>query len=238
MKYIPLFLDTETTGNQSDDRLCQVAYEYNGDMHVSLFKPPKSIPPEASAVCHITNKMVADKEPFQGSEYEKALSDILAKDSTVLVAHNAQFDVGMLEAEGLQVSKYICTMKVARALDPKGIIPKYNLQYLRYYLDIEIEAIAHDAQGDVLVLVELFKRLKAKMMANGLSEDEAMEEMIRISQEPSMILRITFGKYSGLLISEVAEKDMGYLEWLLNSKLKEPDGQEDWIYTLKKFIEG
>ena len=38
------------------------------------------------------------------------------------------------------------------------------MQYLRYFLDIEIEATAHDAMGDVLVLEKLFERLLAKIM--------------------------------------------------------------------------
>ena len=38
-------------------------------------------------------------------------------------------------------------LKLARYLDKNGVIPKYNLQYLRYYLGLEIEAMPHDALG-------------------------------------------------------------------------------------------
>lgn len=236
MKYTPLFLDTETTGNTDKDRLCQVAYNHNNQMFESLFKPPLSIPPEASAVCHITDKMVKDKEPFIGSPFSEELIKKLSDRATVLVAHNAQFDVGMLSREGIEVHSFICTMKVARALDTQGVIPRYNLQYLRYYLGMEIEATAHDALGDVLVLVELFERLKKKLIETGLSEDAAIEDMLRITREPSMILRFSFGKYNGELIKDVADKDRGYLEWLLRSKLEKPEGEEDWIFTLQKYL--
>lgn len=236
MSYKTLFLDTETTGNTEKDRLCQVAYNYDGVMHESLFKPPLSIPPEASAVCHITDKMVADKEPFKGTTFYHELADKLNLTETVLVAHNAQFDVGMLNREDLEVSRYICTLKVARALDTNGTIPRYNLQYLRYYLGMEIDAVAHDALGDVLVLVELFERLTKKIMDQGLSRDEAIERMIRITREPSMILRFSFGKYNGELVQDVAQKDRGYLEWLLRSKMEKPEGEEDWIFTLESYL--
>ena len=69
----------------------------------------------------------------------------------------------MLVKEGIHTPKSICTLKLARYLDPNGVIPKYNLQYLRYFLGIQIDATAHDALGDILVLEKLFERLFAKM---------------------------------------------------------------------------
>ena len=45
----------------------------------------------------------------------------------------------------------------------KSHYEKYNLQYLRYLLELEVEAIAHDALGDVLVLEQLFERLFNKI---------------------------------------------------------------------------
>ncbi|MEJ0002331.1 MAG: 3'-5' exonuclease [bacterium] len=61
-----IFLDTETTGNEPEkDFLCQLAYKSASETFCELFKPPVSIPPEASAITHITNKMVADKPAFK-----------------------------------------------------------------------------------------------------------------------------------------------------------------------------
>lgn len=37
-------------------------------------------------------------------------------------------------------------------LDKEGVIPKYNLQYLRYYLKLNIDATTHTAIGDVLII--------------------------------------------------------------------------------------
>ena len=64
-----IFFDTETTGNTDKDFLCQIAYKVadkdNSETFSGLYKPPIKIPPEASAVHHITNKMLAEKESFQ-----------------------------------------------------------------------------------------------------------------------------------------------------------------------------
>jgi DNA polymerase III epsilon subunit-like protein len=56
-----IFLDTETTGNVSDDRLCQIAFKPESGQAVSgLFNPGKPISIDAMVVHHITDKMVQD----------------------------------------------------------------------------------------------------------------------------------------------------------------------------------
>jgi DNA polymerase III epsilon subunit-like protein len=129
-------------------------------------------------------------------------------------------------------------------LDKEEKIDRYNLQYLRYLLDIDVEATAHDAMGDVLVLEKLFERLKNKMMseipAEGeekLSEDEVIEKMIEISSHPSILHTFKFGKHNGKRIEDVLKIDRGYLQWLLDQKLNGDGIDEDWIYTLKHFLE-
>ncbi|MDO8520562.1 MAG: hypothetical protein Q7S52_00415, partial [bacterium] len=46
-----------------------------------------------------------------------------------------------------------------------------------------------------------------------------------------------FGKYNGKKIEEVVASDRSYLEWLLKEKQKDPAGEEDWIYTLKHYLD-
>lgn len=237
MKYSLLFLDTETTGNEEKDRLCQICYAYGDTLVNELFNPPLPISVESQAVHHITPKMVKDKPAFMESSTYKELGAILEKEETLFVAHNAKFDITMLEKEDLYVHSFIDTLRVARALDTKNVIPRYNLQYLRYYLEMEIEATAHDAMGDVLVLQELFKRLKDKIMKEeNCSEDEAVEKMIEISSHPSLLHSFTFGKHMGKTIEEVAKTDRAYLQWLLEQKKSSSADEEDWIYTLEYFL--
>ena len=230
-----IFLDTETTGNDvTKDRLCQVCYRVGDEIRTEYFKPPMPIPVKATSITHITNKMVADKQPFQGSTMHKDLAALLV--DNVLVAHNAEFDCAILESEGVKIPHRICTLRVARFLDPEGIIPEYGLQYLRHYLDLEIEANAHDAEGDVKVLYAIFQRLLSKVKEKIGDEAAAIEEMITISSKPSLFKKFNFGKYKDKTVAEVAATDRGYLEWLLKQKQTSGEKDEDWIYTLQEHL--
>jgi len=232
-----IFFDTETTGNEQKDSLCQIAYKSGDESFTGLYKPPLKIPPEASAVHHITNKMVADKPSFAESGDLSKIKKLFEDKDIVVVAHNAPFDLMIVEKEGIKPQKFICTLRVARHLDPEGKIERYNLQYLRYLLEIEIDATAHDALCDVLVLEKLFERLKNKLIqSENVSEDEAINKMIEISSHPSLLRSFNFGKHTGKKIEEVAKVDRGYLEWLLAQKLESDQIDEDWIYTLKHYL--
>lgn len=232
-----IFFDTETTGNTEKDFICQIAYKNKEENFEALYKPPVKIPPEASAVHHITNKMVTDKPSFKESPDYKKIKELFENENTIAVAHNAIFDIAMFKKEGIEIKDFICTLRVARALDPEEKIERYNLQYLRYLLEIEVSAQAHDALGDVLVLEQLFERLKKKIIeSENCTEEEAINKMIEISKKPSLIRTIRFGKHIGKKLEEIARTDRGYLEWLYNEKLKEESPDEDWIYTLKHFL--
>lgn len=233
-----IFFDTETTGNEPrKDFLCQLAYKTGDTTFNELYKPPVMIPPEASAITHITNKMVMDKPTFkESSDYQK-IKDLFESPNTIMVAHNAKFDIAIVGNEGITPKNFICTLRVARALDKDNVIPQYKLQYLRYFLDIEIEATAHDAMGDVLVLEKLFERLLSKIMKeDGISEEEAIEKMIDISSRPSLMNIFNFGKHNGKTVAEVARTDSSYLDWMLTQKEQNPENEEDWIYTLKHHL--
>ncbi len=231
-----IFLDTETTGNDVlKDRLCEVCFKAGDKIHQGYFKPPVPISVKAMSITHITNKMVEDKEAFADSQIKKDLQALLTEG--ILVAHNAKFDTAILIAEGMSIPRTICTLRVARYLDPNNLIPEYNLQYLRYHLELEVEdAFAHDATGDVKVLFALFERLLAKITQNGMPEEEAILKMIDVSSRPSIFQLFNYGKYRDRKVEDIAKSDRGYLEWMLEAKMKDGDQDEDWIYTLKHFL--
>jgi DNA polymerase III epsilon subunit-like protein len=232
-----IFLDTETTGNTEKDFLCQIAYKTINESFVGLFKPSIKIPPEASAVHHITNKMVEDKPIFNESNDFPKIKKIFEQEDKVIVAHNAIFDLMMIKKENIIPKNFICTLRLARHLDPEGKIGKYNLQYLRYLLELDVDAQAHDAMGDVLVLEKLYERLKKKVMdEEKINEEEAINKMIEISSHPSLFKYINFGKHNGKEIKEIARVDPGYLEWLLTQKVESDQIDENWIYTLKHYL--
>ncbi|MBI2604375.1 MAG: hypothetical protein HYW56_02415, partial [Candidatus Harrisonbacteria bacterium] len=202
----------------------------------AYFKPPRPMSVKAMSITNISNKMLADKEPFRDSRLRADLEARLAKG--VLVAHNAKFDCAMLEAEGLSVPRRICTFRMARALDPENLIPEYNLQYLRYELDLEVpDAGAHDAESDVKVLAALFDYQLNEMKKSGLTKAKAIESMVDISSRPTLFKLFPFGKYKDKKIEEVVKIDRAYLEWLLDKKYEDGGTDEDWIHTLKYYLE-
>jgi DNA polymerase III alpha subunit (gram-positive type) len=232
MKDTLLFLDTETTGiDPMIDRLVQIAYKHQGKIFSSYFRPPLPISVKSMSISHITNKMVENEDEFSNSQMKRDLTELL-KDS-ILVAHNASFDVDMLYNEGITAPKYIDTLKVIRFLDEDNQIPEYGLQYLRYFLDMDIEAKAHDAVGDILVLEKLFEYLLNRMMERGIDEDIAIKEMMDISARPLLLKMFNYGKHKGKIVEEVLSYDRSYLEWMLEQKLNNEHYDEDWIYTLK-----
>ena len=234
------FFDTETTGNTSGDRLIQLAIKERGvatPVLNELFKPPMPIPFESSAVHHISNKMVANKPLFKESPHYAPTKALFEDAGTIAVAHNAQFDVSMLAAEGITSNRTICTFRVAHRLDVSNTFTNYKLQYLRYALDMELDVPAHDALADVLVLEQLFEYLLKKVMEDkGLDEEGALALMEEITKEPMLMKKFTFGKHNGKFVEEVAITDPGYLSWLLEQKKQNPDAEADWIFTLETYL--
>lgn len=226
-----LYLDVETTGLEEEDRLCQVAWMGDtGVCYDEFFKPPVPIKVGAMAVSHIDNRMVADKEPFEGSATQELLRN-LAGEGYILVAHNAPFDLNMLERDGVVFEKYIDTKKLSHHLDTEDTMESHRLQFLRYYYDIHMpEAVAHSAEGDVAVLQAVHERLVKEL------GDISIEEQMEISSKPVLFSVFKFGKYKGQRIGDVARTNPQYIEWLLEQKRTNGQGEADWIYTLEHYL--
>ena len=222
-----IFLDTETTGNGPADRLCQIAFKSEeGDAVNELFNPGMPITIDAMTVHHITNDMVRDKGSFRDSDTWRKLQDLIKPDGNVMVAHNAPFDVDMLKKEGIEPKNVICTLKLARYFDKEGVIPKYGLQYLRYYLKLNVDAVPHTALGDILVLEALFNRINAKAVIE--FGDDTVAKMIDVYKNPVLYRRMPFGKHKGLKMEEVP---VDYLQWLSGTDL-----EEDMRYTVERIL--
>ena len=227
-----LFLDTETTGLDAEDRLVEVGYRTTGGLVVSeRFKAPVPVKVGAMAVNHISNKMLEDCRPFGGTPTHEELFRMAESGEYVLVAHNAPFDLAMLAKEGIHFKKYIDTKKMSHALDPNQEMESHRLQYLRYYYGVELpNAGAHTAEGDIAVLEAVFHCLHEKL------GKPSIDELMAMSNRPVLHTKFKFGKYNGNDIASVAAVNPGYLEWLLKSKKENGQNEEDWIYTLKHYL--
>lgn len=235
MKNKIILFDTETTGKNLEDRILQLSFKLLGPnpVQTQLFNPGVPIHYEAMATHHITEETVRDLKPFKESVVFAALHSLANREESIFVAHNAPFDIQMLKSEGIEIKRFIDTLKVARRLFDDE--PIYKLQYLRYRLGLKIEARAHDAEGDVAVLEVLFNRLCEEYESK--KEDDSEDDinkciawMEKISKEPALLKRMPFGKHKGLLFSDVP-KD--YLEWLMGKE----DVDGDLRFTCGQFLD-
>ena len=129
-----IFFDTETTGNTDKDYICQIAYKTGDETFTGLYKPPIKIPPEASAVHHISNKMVTDRPSFSESGDMPKIKKLFEDKNSVVIAHNAPFDLMMIKKEGIEPKSFICTLRLARHLDPEEKIERPCLELPFYQL--------------------------------------------------------------------------------------------------------
>lgn len=225
MKYI--FLDTETTGFRTEDRLCQIAYKMDETTHSSLYKPPVPISPGASEVTGINDDTVKDKPAFLESEAHLFLKGLFDNEETVVVAHNARFDIGMLAKEGLTPKNVVCTMRMSRMLN----LPSDNmkLQTLRDYFNIQVEAQAHDALGDVIVLEKVFYKLRELYAQKFVETVDIDKQIVDMMKGPIIHKKMPFGKHKGVDLYNVP-KD--YLYWLRS----QTDIDQDILYSIKNLI--
>lgn len=242
-----LFFDTETTDVQSKDIIQLAFVTSDGKEFNEYFKPEQEISFGAMAVHHITPEFLEDKPTFkskmmQDSSSMTLFSEVPLKDylnglakEYIWVAHNAEFDMDVLKKKGVDIPKYICTLKIARNMlsedDGKRDLESYSLQYLRYYLGLykkeneEGAIIAHDAMGDVHVLKNLFEYLKS-------NSSLSTENMMVISKEPQFIRTINFGKYTGYSLEDLVKIDREYLEWLLENA----SDKKDLVYNVERVL--
>jgi len=237
MKEKILYFDTETTDLQSKDIVQLAIVKEDGLTLNMFFNPIQEISFGSMAIHHLTPEFLDEFEPFEDTKLPKEFKDEeyegtdLKKyleylgNEYIWVAHNAEFDAEVLEKKGIDISKKICTFKLARNMfeEKERDLESYSLQYLRYYLglykneDVEHNT-AHDALSDVYFVRDLFKYIQE-------NSELSIDSMIQISKEPAFIRDLHFGKYAGKSLKEIVVEDRNYLEWLLENLTDKDDLQ-------------
>ena len=138
MAYYVLF-DTETTGNQEEDRVIQfgaMIVDQKGKIEAfdEFCSTDIEIKLEAMEVHNITPDLLIGKPKATETSFYERLEE-LNSNQNYLIAHNISFDMGMLKKEGF-VNQYqiIDTLRCAKHLVPE--LPYHRLQYIRYALDL------------------------------------------------------------------------------------------------------
>ena len=225
-----VILDTETTGNKEEDRICQLSFIVVNEkleieeIYNELVKPPLPIGFEAMAVHHITNEMVENKPKIKHTQAFKRLKELNSAENLIVI-HNSKFDLDMLKKEDFNsFFKLIDTFRILKHLLPEG---KFSLQYNRYALGLykqeeeickkyNIKISAHDALGDVIVLYLLLRYINTKLNKN-------LQELIELTKKPILHTKFYQGKYKFEKIKDILIKDPDYIEYILESVDLDPD---------------
>lgn len=237
-----IVLDTETTGaDPTKDKPIELAYVVVQNFKIIdtpkswFIDPERSIPPEASAVHHLTDEDIVGAKTFENFWPEVA-DDLRDK---VIVAHNAPFDIAMLPP--LKDNPVVCTLRLARHLWPKGqISPRgfplvnHQQQTIRYWLDLKIDTMglaAHRAAADILVTAQLFiTQLRLYLECGG--EDD-LDALMEFAATPIEVKSISFGKHANEPLTKVPSS---YLEYLLDNDNERPL-EPDLKATLKRELD-
>ena len=171
------------------------------DTFESFVNPEKPIPDKIVQITNITDDMVKDAPTIE---------EILPKfiefmGDSVLVAHNASFDIGFIRYNAEQIgykldNTYIDTLRLAKELFPD--YKKYKLGIIAENLGIKVE-VAHRALDDVITLVKVFNVMIDMMKEKGISKineiDEKCQGEINVKNLPSYHAIILTQTQKGLI---------------------------------------
>jgi DNA polymerase-3 subunit epsilon len=170
MSPLPPFtvFDVETTGldPRRGHRIIEIAAVRieNGTVQrtqpfESYVNPERSIPLEASQVNKITDAMVSGAHTI-----DVVLPQFLTfAAGSILVAHNAEFDMSFLRNEKefcwgyVELPEYFCTMRLSQAIFPNEF--RHNLDALALRLKLPLPNNRHRALPDVLLAAEAFVKM-------------------------------------------------------------------------------
>jgi DNA polymerase III epsilon subunit family exonuclease len=166
-------LDVEAiTGRARSTRMieigaCRVARGEIGDEFESLVNPELPLPRFISALTGITDEMLGAAPKF----VEVAHRWLTFAGDSILVAHNSNFDLNLLNYEIARVfpgsrmrNADLCTVELARRVAPA--IENHNLDSLADYFGIEIKQ-RHRAGGDARATAQVLLRLLEELDING-----------------------------------------------------------------------
>lgn len=230
-------LDCETTGIGSQAQAVEIAAlslnpleEYTSrpffanpfHSYVERFKPDVPIHPEAEKVHGISLESLAGCKPF---------TDFNLPECSYFVAHNAQFDAGILSNYCVRTAgrfivgnpRKICTLSLAKKLWKKEEVGNFKLTTLIKELVVGGAGLleeSHTALGDCKLTLILLSTILDRLPDVETWEDLWMEQSVWVStaqktsdSDSSIMQTLEWGnKHNGKPFSEVPED---YLAWML-----------------------
>lgn len=226
-----VFFDLETTGtNINSDRIVEICYlkvypNGNEETKTMRINPEMHIPEQASAVHGIYDEDVADCPTFKDVA-RRIAADIEGCD---LAGFNSnRFDIPVLAEEFLRAGVDVDLMK-HKFVDVQVIYHKLEQRTLsaayKFYCEKNLED-AHTAEADTRATYEVLKAQLDRypdVLENDikfLSEYSSFSKNVdfagRIVYDDNGVEVFNFGKYKGIPVVEVLQRDPGYYSWILN----------------------
>jgi DNA polymerase-3 subunit epsilon len=196
-----IIFDTETTGLDSrEDRIIEIGgvelvnrFPTGRTFHVHINPQGRSVHPEALAVHGISNERLAS-EPSFPEIAERFLEFI---DGAKLIAHNATFDIGFINAEfarlghpSIEAERVVDTLALAKRKHPMG--PNSLDALCRRYGINNSHRELHGALLDSELLAEVYIELiggKQAALGLELATDEGLETVVATRIEISIAPR-------------------------------------------------
>lgn len=176
-------IDVETTGlsHEQGDRVCEVgAIKLRAGREIeryhSLIQPGIPIPDEARKIHKISDDMLREAPPF--SLIARPLREFLA--GAVMIAQNARFDLGFINAEFLRAGlgklaiPVVDTVTLARRVRPG--LSGYSLDRLAHHFQIPLDA-RHRSIGDCEVTVRVFLECLRTLRQKG--DIRSVEDLVK-----------------------------------------------------------
>lgn len=225
------FFDLETTGvDIARDKIVEISIlkvypNGNKESKTWLVNPGCPIPHQASEVHGITDEKVAG-EPL----FEQLAPHVynMIKDSDLAGFNSDRFDIPLL-AEELLRAGIDFDMKNRVSVDIQTIFHKKEERTLsaayKFYCGKILEN-AHSALVDAEATYEIFKSqleryedlpTDIKSISEYTSRKKTVDFAGFIALNENKQEIFTFGKYKGMLVEEILEKDLGYYAWIQNA---------------------
>lgn len=223
-------LDTETTGQEEEDRVIEVAtveIELPSGEEVSRWRsfvmPDTWIKPGARGAHHISDDELTGAPTMAELLSAGGIPGLMEEDC-IPVAHNMEFDRRLLLQSGMDVGeRVLCTWKLARHLYPDA--PDHKNQTLRYWLGVEVptaEGPPHRAMPDALVTAAIFRHMLMEC---------PIERMFELMDQPVLLHTCYMGEGRG---RPWEHQDVGLLRWVLDPRRK---FDEDVTYTARYWLD-
>ena len=225
-----VFFDLETTGvDTAKDRIVEISMVKvmpNGDeiTRTRLINPQMHIPEQATAIHNITDEMVKDEPTF--AQIAKSLAQFI--DGCDFGGFNSnRFDLPMLVEEFLRAGvdvdfkkrKFVDVQNIFHKMEQRTLVAAY-----KFYCDKDLTD-AHSAEADTRATYEVLKaqldryselQNDVAALAEFSSRGETVDYAGRIVYNDKGEEVFNFGKYKGVKVSEVFQREPSYYDWMMN----------------------